>query len=857
MSIIQFLKLLKKNLIIILIVPLILGSMVWYFTRFEVLQFSSETTIFTGIGSGLSMESLGSSKVDFFGSKIEFDNVLNIFKARETHKEVALRLFAQGLCLKSWDPRYISRASYIRLHESTPDYIKKLVAVRDTIDLNAFLRNVPLVLNDTLNLKNKRLIESNSWHIVNNNETLFSLSDKFSVAVSDLMGWNNLTSTVLDPGMRIIVSKNEKVVFSTNGSLFDTIDLYIPDTTYFIKAEIDSVAFEKTVERFRRYADANDTNYIYRLLSKSHAYYSISAIAKNSAKRIQGSDLVEISYKSSDPGICQQTLKFLVHSFEKYYRKLKENQSDHIVAYFEAQVKESAALLVAAENRLLNFNQDNNIINYYEQTRHISDQKEQLDSRYYDEKMKFVAADSVIRILENQLNSLSGISNLNFGLLEYRNELSELTYQIAINELNDSKDPTAVNALNDLRGKANEIKDKINTNLDSIFLLQYSPEGVNVADILNQWLIKVISYEESKATLAALYERKKEFQKTYEIFAPLGAKLKRIEREIDVYEQQYLSHLNSLNQAKLKQQNLEFKSNIKVVDPPYFPLAPEKSMRKMMIVAAAVVGIVLVVFMIIILEYLDETLKFPKRAEKITGLKLISAFPILDKKKKDINYEYISDRAIEIMIQNLRGAQKRLKIEKNGRPIYLTVYSTQRTDGKTLIQERMCNELRRVGYKTLSINYNKDGFVSKYIHNPNEESDYIKYNIDDEYFNKKGLISLVEDQEILDNWLSYDYIVLELPSIIHHPFPPDVVKDIDIGIMIVRANRTWQLADVNSLNSLKEFLKYEPLVLLNGVNPEFLQELIGEIPRKRSRIRRVLKKIVRLQVFERYQLKKW
>ena len=76
-------------------------------------------------------------------------------------------------------------------------------------------------------------------------------------------------------------------------------------------------------------------------------------------------------------------------SFKENYKRLKENQSDNVVAYFEERVAESSLSLQAAENRLLKFNQENNIINYYEQTRHISEQKQILESRYYDELMYY------------------------------------------------------------------------------------------------------------------------------------------------------------------------------------------------------------------------------------------------------------------------------------------------------------------------------------------------------------------------------------------------------------------------------------------------------------------------------------
>ena len=854
MDVIQFLKLLKRNIIIIVMVPAILGSLVWYSTRHEVKKYSSSTTIYTGIGSGLSLESQSSSRLDFFGSKMEFDNIINIFKARKTHEEIALRLLAQGLILKTWDPQYISRKSYLKLHKSAPQYIKDLVVQPGNDHSFEKLSNAPFVLNDTSVLINKKTLISNKRHTVEYGETLFTISTKFNTPVSDLMSWNDMVSTQLVPNSSIIVKKIEKVVGYTDDGIKDTIDLFVPDTNFFIKANIDSTSFERTVRALKEYANKNDTNYIYKLLNYGNPHYSIKAISKIRPKRVQGSDLVSVTFATDDPGICKQTLIFTIFAFELNYRKLKENQTDHIIKYFEKRVRESAAQLQAAENRLLKFNQDNNIINYYEQTRHISDQKEQLDSRYYDEKMAFAAADSTINSLESQMKERLGVAKLNSEIISYRDELSKITYKIAINELNNSSDVKTINALKDLKQESDDIKKKINKGVSDLYNLQYSPEGVNSKDILSLWLNKMIEFDESKARLSALYERKKEFQRTYETFAPLGAKLARIEREIDVYEQQYLALLSSLNQAKLKQQNLEFKSNIKTVDPAYFPLSPEGSTRKLMIVASAIAGLILTLFMILLLEYFDDTIKSPKRAKTLTELELISAYPRLVKRTKGINYQFIQNRLIEIGVLNMRSHLQKLEKENQEGPTLVLFFSTTITDGKSLLQEQMANKLRDIGHKTLSLNYQLQTYQPKFFHKPLESEDYFTYKIDSRFFSYNKLEQLFSDSEAPD-FNKYDFILLELPSIISHPYPPDLIRLFDFGINIVRANRTWKPADANALKSIQQFMNFIPTVLLNGANPEFMQELIGELPRKRSRIRRILKKAVRLQFFERQQLK--
>ena len=46
--------------------------------------------------------------------------------------------------------------------------------------------------------------------------------------------------------------------------------------------------------------------------------------------------------------------------------------------------------------------------------------------------------------------------------------------------------------------------------------------------------------------------------------------MKRLERKIDIAEREYLSLLHSLGLAKLRQQNVELKSNLKLIEVPFF-----------------------------------------------------------------------------------------------------------------------------------------------------------------------------------------------------------------------------------------------------------------------------------------------
>ena len=121
--------------------------------------------------------------------------------------------------------------------------------------------------------------------------------------------------------------------------------------------------FEKTYEAFSKYKEKDFNNFIYELLVLNHADYSYGKIAgKLKARRLNSSDMIEISYRSTDPGICLRTLEILTEVFIKNYSLVKINQSDAILNYFQQQLDDAQHKLDEAEDDLLQFNKVNNII---------------------------------------------------------------------------------------------------------------------------------------------------------------------------------------------------------------------------------------------------------------------------------------------------------------------------------------------------------------------------------------------------------------------------------------------------------------------------------------------------------------
>ncbi|HOI32266.1 MAG TPA: hypothetical protein PLC47_05835, partial [Bacteroidales bacterium] len=56
----------------------------------------------------------------------------------------------------------------------------------------------------------------------------------------------------------------------------------------------------------------------------------------------------------------------------------------------------------------------------------------------------------------------------------------------------------------------------------------------------------------------------------------------------------------------------------------------------------------------------------------------------------------------------------------------------------------------------------------------------------------------------------YDYIFLEIPSIIYHDYPLELMNKVDASLMLLKSSSKWNKADESALNRLKQVLREEP-----------------------------------------------
>lgn len=621
-----------------------------------------------------------------------------------------------------------------------------------------------------------------------------------------------------------------------NKASWQTLRYYFPDSLE--KELLVPYSVDLTVRNLRIYRRKNFTkNGVKWLFEGDGSPYSYKAIGNINIQRVQSSDLLNISYTFRDPGIVQNTLLIVNQVAASNVEKIKLGQSDDVVEYFREQVNLADERLDAVEQKLQDFRVANKVINYDEQTRSLAQKKEIMEDEYQKELARKEAAEAGLQTLNRQLAMNSVMVELGAEILEKKRELIDLRAKIAELETyyND------MDLLQKLRNKADKLEAEISNKIQNRYMRGRTVDGIPVDNLINEWISYTLQIDETEARLKVYANRKKYFEDQYNQFAALGAKAARLEREIAVEESNYFEVLNSFNQALLKQKSQKLSSGgVVVLVPPSYPLEPKPSKAMLLILVAAIVGFVVPFVFVILKEFLDASIRTPERAEKLTGLKLLGAYPNLNSNTvtKNVDFDWLHEKAAGLLAQNIRTEARNRGVALD-KPKLALIFSTRAGDGKLLTTHVMANELVSLNYRVLVLG------PKSFLQGETPFYDYVHYNNDKRFINAENLTEIIPMG--YDPTL-YDYIFMIVQGVLTNPYPITLLEQFPMAICTVGAFRNWNRADTSALQDIEETLGYKPRLLLNGVEPDFMQNVLGDIEKSRSVVRRFFKKLLSLEL---------
>ena len=185
---------------------------------------------------------------------------------------------------------------------------------------------------------------------------------------------------------------------------------------------------------------------------------------------------------------------------------------------------------------------------------------------------------------------------------------------------------------------------------------------------------------------------------------------------------------------------------------------------------------------------------------------------------------------------------------KEKKILYLNYYNNQ---GNSVSSRKFPFLIKLLGYPDPRIDF-KNPFLAdanKYL----EPSEYLTYAINEQFYKAKSYKDLLQQNDTKLDFVP-DYVIIELPPIINTNYPTELFTHSDIDILVCRSNRLWSEADQTAVDGLHPFSDSKMHFVLNGVELKEIEAILGDLPRKRSELRKKIKKMFQLQFFTKSQI---
>ena len=628
---------------------------------------------------------------------------------------------------------------------------------------------------------------SRDWMSVNN-------------AIDNLISVIMAESTLSNVSMRLLARnichlESENLgEFMTKESAMELRNILSPEVRELTVPEDEEATYKNYIKAFESSRD----NWFKQMFHWNHRHYSFSALSKIEVNRVGNSDMLRMTYSSDDKFIAYNTLTILQTEFIKQYLAIRYQQTTDVVSYFETELETIKSDLTRKENELTRYYIDNGVINYQEQTKMVAERQKDLDGLVEQVMRERDGAEEKIKLLEDKLGNVTDVYANNASFIGQIHALNNLYTQISPQDSLDTN----------LNKRISEEEQKLKRISSEISAAQYSKEGLGNDVLINEWISAILIKSKADAELDILFANKDDMDKEVKRFSPIGTSIKRQEREITFSEQNFLSNLKSLNDAKLREKNLQLTSaTFRVLTPPTVAMNPEKTKTKLYAMIAFVFMFALMCGITIVMEEFNRKPYDQDSARKLIKLPVIGAYPLV--KKETENMEISKTLAMRHLGNTITSY-----FNRNQSVNIINVFSVDKGEGKSTVCKAIYDYFDNLDTKPVLVNWEKD-FESN-----------TKY-----YMLANSIYDFCVNEDNMELMPEANVIIVEYPPLKDASFPTKVIDTSAINILVADSKRDWTGMRGLMIGELKRFNKGNNLgIILNNSDIDTVGSFTGMLP---------------------------
>jgi polysaccharide biosynthesis transport protein len=397
---------------------------------------------------------------------------------------------------------------------------------------------------------------------------------------------------------------------------------------------------------------------------------------------VQNSRLVRVSVDNVDPALAAKIANTTAQIYVGLGQERRIESSAYAKTFLEDQIKQMKAKLEDSERKLNQYAQQKQILTLDDKTSAINQTYIDYAAALSKAEQERIKAEAVWNeVKRHPENAPVPAENKTFAVFKERKAHLELEYQ---QNLRIYKPDFP---------KMQQIKAQI-IEIDA----QIKAETANVAAVIKAQYDAAVGQENQ------IREKLGQTRKQVLVTQDNSIDLNLLKREVDTNRQLYDSLLERLKQVNVSS-NLTT-NNLSIVDTAATPLFPYKPNLQSNLLAGLGIGLFLGLCLVFLLEYLDDSIRFPDMVERVLGVPLMGVIPVGDRKRGETNSVGLDvhNDPRSNMAEAYRSVRTALQFStSHGAPKRLLVTSTTRDEGKSTSALALAINFAQMGHHVLLV----------------------------------------------------------------------------------------------------------------------------------------------------------
>lgn len=372
------------------------------------------------------------------------------------------------------------------------------------------------------------------------------------------------------------------------------------------------------------------------LRNENGDYISVNNLkASITVSSIPGTDLLEIGIEDPNPEKAMKIINTLISQFEEQNIQMNRASMAGAREFMEKQKEKLERDLRKAEDQLLIYKNQNNVVLPTEQAKQTLDKLVEVEGLKYKAEIESGSIEASVQSIQQELvmQSEQTISSIvisqNPLIKEYKGQIAEMETQlVGLRKMYTSNHPEISRIESQIQeletALSQEVEEEVSTQTKTINPIYQS---------LNQELVSLeASRLANEAKVEGYNQLIKEYEGELEKLPTKELEVLRLERDAKVTGEIYTMLLTKAEEIKISEAMQT--SDIYLVDPAYLPEHPIKPNKKMLILVAGFLAIFVGVGLILLLELMNTKVKNAEEIERMLNLPVLGSIPDINKMKK-------------------------------------------------------------------------------------------------------------------------------------------------------------------------------------------------------------------------------